>query len=173
MILKRKLMALCCLVFISNYLNAQIEVAHLVSKDMSATGFGAFLNIGVPISEGSSVTAEGAFYVLKQKAEYTGLVPVLLGYRHTFDGSGAGFYMEPIAGYNFGRTDVEIKKEAGSYVERIVKGPTAGIGTGYILPGNFPLNIGLRYQHIFVSGDPALNLISLRLSYALSFGRRD
>jgi hypothetical protein len=44
---------------------------------------------------------------------------------------------------------------------------------GSIIPVSFALNIGIRYQRVFVSSDPALNLFSLRLSYPLTFRKKD
>lgn len=167
--------------FFSSLINAQIEVAHLNSKGFSATGFGAFLNFAVPITEYGSVSAEAAFYYFKKNDNNVALVPLLLGYRHMLQEPDAGFYMEPDAGYNIGATDIQKYNELGQPVynsdgnelDQKVKGFTTGLGVGYIFPGRFSFNIGLRYQRVFVSNDPALNLFSLRLSHPLSFGRRE
>lgn len=181
MIFKIKSLLFFLSFFVCSILNAQIEVAHLTSKDFSATGFGAFLNFGIPVSEGSSITAEAGFYVFKQEDDQLALVPFLLGYRYTLNGAGTGMYVEPTAGYSIGATNIQKYNEVGSpipdgngeWLEQQAKGPTAGIGTGYIFSGRVAFNIGLRYQHVFVSGDHALNMFSLRLSHPLSFGRRD
>jgi len=169
------------LLFISS-VHAQIEVAHLRTKDFSATGFGAFLNIAVPVTEYGVVTAEAAFYYFRSGDDHVALVPFLLGYRHMLQDPEAGFYVEPNGGYNIGATDIQkygpngdllFDTATGRIFEQQVKGPTAGLGVGYIFPGRIAFNLGLRYQRIFVSGDPSLNLFSLRLSYPLSFKRRD
>jgi hypothetical protein len=178
---KKALSVTIVLMFLSSILHAQIEVAHLRTKDFSATGFGAFLNFAVPVTEYGSLTAEAAFYYFKKDDNNVALVPFLLGYRHMLQEPDAGFYIEPNAGYNIGATDIQKYSENGSPLyepngeplEQQVKGFTAGIGTGYIFPGNFSFNIGLRYQRVFVSGEPAMNLFSLRLSHPLSFRRRD
>ena len=178
----RKLVLLCLSLMFCTFLNAQIEVAHLKSKDFSSTGFGAFLNFSIPVSEGNAVTAEAGFYNFKSKDDdHIALVPFLLGFRYTLDGTGTGFYVEPHAGYTIGGSDIQkynevgtpIYDENGSPVEQKVKGVNAGISGGYIIPGSFSLNIALRYQHVFVSKDPTLNIFALRLSYPFSFGRRD
>lgn len=168
------------LVFISIRANAQIEVAHLSSKGFSATGFGAFLNFAVPVSEYGSISAEAGFYYFKKDDNNVALVPLLLGYRHMLQEPDAGFYIEPNAGYNIGATDIQKRDAGGNLVygtdrilEQQVKGATAGLGVGYIFPGSFSFNIGLRYQRVFVSNDPSLNLFSLRLSHPLSFRRRE
>jgi hypothetical protein len=177
----RKLTTLFLSFFVCTCLNAQVEVAHLGTKGFSALGFGAFLNFAVPVSEGSSIAAEAGFYYFKSNNNNIALVPFLLGYRYTLDATGTGFYVEPDAGYTTGGSDIEKTNQYGSpipdgnggWLNQKVKGPTAGIGAGYIFPGNFAFNIGLRYQHVFVSGDPTLNMFSLRLSHTISFRRKE
>lgn len=177
---KKILIPLLGLLFFHLTVHAQIEVAHLNSKSFSATGFGAFLNFAVPVSEYGSISAEAGFYYFKKDDNNVALVPLLLGYRHMLQEPDAGFYIEPNAGYNIGATDIQKRDEEGNLVygidgilERQVKGATTGLGVGYIFPGSFSFNIGLRYQRVFVSDDPALNLFSLRLSHPLSFRRRE
>ena len=180
MLLIKKTVLLSFALFLFTFLNAQIEVAHLASKGFSSTGFGGFLNIGIPVTEGNSVTAEAGVYSFKQDDEQTILVPLLLGYRYTLNGSGAGFYIEPTAGYTIGGSDRQKMNEVnspiivdGKYVNQNVSGVTTGIGTGYIFPGRIAFNLGLRYQHVFVSKDPGLNLFSFRISHTISFRRRE
>lgn len=180
MTLKRRLIVMSLFLFSCTLLNAQIEVAHLNTKGFSATGFGAFLNLSVPVTEGNSITAEAGFYDFRKQGNEIVLVPFLAGYRYTFDGSGSGLYVEPTIGYTIGGTDIQKANELGSpivingkYVEQKASGITTGAGTGYIFPGRFAFNVGLRYQHVFVSGDPSLNMFSLRISHTISFGRRD
>jgi hypothetical protein len=163
--------------------NAQIEVAHLSSKGFSSNGFGAFLNFTVPVTEYGAVSAEAGFYYFKKGDDHLAAVPLLLGYRHMLQDPESGFYIEPNAGYNIGASDIQKYDEngnimfdpaTGAILEQQVKGFTSGLGVGYILRGTFSLNIGLRYQRVFVSsGDPSLNLFSLRLSHPLSFRRKE
>ena len=61
----------------------------------------------------------------------------------------------------------------GKYAEQKASGVTAGIGTGYIFPGRIAFNLGLRYQHVFAAGDPALNMVSFRISHSISLRRRE
>jgi hypothetical protein len=157
--------------------HAQLEVARMISKDFSAFGFGSFLNIGVGINPADEITGEVGFYYFNSNSNNAILVPFLVGYRHTLDGSGTGFYLEPSAGYNFGATDIQKTDAAGSpiysngnEVDQKVSGPMAGLAVGYIF--QFPINLGLRYEHVFVPGDIQQNLVSLRVTYYLSFGRR-
>src|SRR5688572_23848563 len=139
------------LLFFSSLIHSQIEVAHLRSNDFSATGFGAFLNFAVPVSEYGAISAEAGFYYFKKNDNNIALVPLLLGYRHMLQEPDAGFYIEPNAGYNIGATDIQKRDAAGNLVygtdrilEQQVKGATAGLGVGYIFPGSFSFNIGLR-----------------------------
>src|ERR1700743_3556057 len=88
-------------------LHAQVEVAQLVSKGQSATGFGAFIHAGFPVGKADEASGEIGFYYFTPHGSHLGFVPLLAGYRHTLKGKGTGFYLEPSAGYNFGATDVE------------------------------------------------------------------
>lgn len=171
--LKRQLLLFGFSLFICTVSNAQIEVAHLASKNFSAIGLGGFLNVAVPVTEGNSVTGEVGFYSFKQDEDHIALAPLLLGYRYSLDGSGTGFYVEPMAGYTIGATDIQNTGADGKYVEQTAKGVTAGVASGYIFPGSFAFNLGLRYQRVFVSKDPSQNILSLRLSHSISFRKRE
>ena len=162
MLFKKQFFVLYFLLFSFNFCNAQIEVAHVSTKNFSAIGFGGFLNFSVPVSEADYVTIEGGIQYFKDKnTNELGLVPVLAGYRYTLDHSGTGFYIEPNAGYTFSVSD---------FVN--VDGASAGIGVGYLIDlGNIPFNFGLRYEHIF--GNPTTNVFSLRISHSFGFGRRE
>lgn len=162
--------------------NAQVEVAHLFSKGLSATGGGVYLHGAGSISTADEIGGEAGLYYFSSNNDYhLAFAPVLATWRHTLDGSGAGFYIEPMAGYTFGGTDIQ-KTDAngnlryntdGSQVDQKISGPTAGMGIGYIIPSrSVPLNFGLRYVRIFVSGDPSQNMASFRISYSLSAGRK-
>ena len=107
-------------------------------------------------------------------------LPLVAGYRHTFNGAGTGFYVEPFAGYTFGATDIQ-KTDAGgnplfsadgSEIDEKFNGATAGLSIGYIIPSaSYPINFGLRYEHIFVSGTSP-SLVSFRISWSVLTGRR-
>lgn len=163
----------------SQLLNAQIEVAHLRTKDYAATGFSAFLHFDIPVNEGDYATLEGSLGIFRKGDQHVAIAPVSIGYRRTLDGTGTGFYVEPTIGYTFGGSDIfkydkngsPIYDDDGSQLEQKVKGPTAGLGAGYILPG-IPVVVGAKYQFVKVSRDPSLHVFSLRLSYAITFGGR-
>lgn len=160
---------------------AQIEVAHISSKDFSAIGVGGFLNIAVPINETNAGIVEGAVYVFSKDDSHEAVAPLLIGYRHLLStDNDYGFYAEPVAGYTFGGTDLQaysadgtpLNKPNGDQVDRKVSGPVAGAGFGYLFQQSGPIrfNISLRYEHTFVVGvDPPLNIIAIRISHSFSF----
>ena len=168
-------------VSLSASLHAQLEIAQIFTKGQSHTGFGANLHVGFPVSKGDEISGEAGFYYFAPGQTHMILVPLLVGYRHTFDHSGAGWYVEPFAGYSAGGTDIPrldaignpVYNSDGTAVDQSLNGPTTGIGFGYIIPNpKLPLNIGLRYEHTFVSGDPSANILALRVSWSLLTGRR-
>jgi hypothetical protein len=181
--LHKKLFLLCIPVFFFTAAHAQIEVAHLQSKNFNATGFGGFLNFAIPLTDADAVTIEGGLYYFSNNGYHEAVAPVLVGYRHLFSDYDYGFYAEPFAGYSFGATDIQkldangnaLYKPNGNELDQKVTGATAGLGFGYLFQQSGPIrfNIGLRYEHVFVSGDPVLNIFSLRISHSFSFGRRD
>ena len=160
-------------------LSAQIEVTHLFSKGLAATGFGAFLRVGIPIPSQDEISGELGFQYFSTSGHNLLVLPLLVGYRHYFGGKGSGIYLEPTAGYSFGASDIQktdangsgLYDDLGHAVDLKVSGLTAGLGVGYLIP-NFPLNIGFRYLRLFVSGDPSQNIISFRAAYALGAAHR-
>lgn len=202
--LNKKLLLLLLSFCLYSAAQAQIEFARLMTKtlvpnenggsmwqNINSFGFGGFLNFGVNINDSNSVTAEGAFYYFTTPEENNiAMAPCLLGYRHllasSYYGSGAdhGWYIEPAVGYTFGGTDIQkndatgaaLYNAAGNPLNQNVSGPTGAISFGYLFEPSrwIQFNIGLRYEHTFVTGgDPGTNIISLRISHAFSFGRRD
>ena len=171
-------------VFIFGFLicNAQLEVVYLTFKDFKAFGFGAFFNFIYPVSDANYFILAGGLQYFKDRDEVgVALVPILAGYRYTFDQSGTGFYVEPNAGYGIGGSDLErydkegnfILDENGNYTYENPGGLMAGIGLGYLLqPGaGIQLNIGARYERVFTNG--STNVFSFRISHAFTFGRRN
>ena len=160
---------------------AQLEAAYLHTKGFNAIGFGGHLNFKFPIGDAAYLTTEAGFYIFQKNESNVAVAPILLGYQRTFDGTGTGFFIEPLAGYSFGGTDLYMYSENGSplsdpnnpgeWWEYKAEGPTAGIAFGYITRGDKPLTIGLRYERVFVSSTPALNLASLRFTWPLFGGR--
>jgi hypothetical protein len=177
----KKLLLPAILVCLFSVAHAQIEVAHLSSKDFNAVGFGGFLNVAIPITETDAGIVEGAVYVFSNNGSHEAVAPVLAGYRHLLsDNSDYGFYVEPVAGYSFGGTDIQqydangaaLYKPNGDEIDQKVTGPVAGLGFGYLFQESGPIrfNISLRYEHTFVAGgDPPLNVIAIRISHSFSF----
>lgn len=202
--LNKKLLLLLLSFCLYTAAHAQIEFARLMTKtlvpngnggstwqNINAFGFGGYLNLGFSINDNDAVSVEGGLYYFKtQDDNNIGMAPCLLGYRHllasSYYGSGAdhGWYIEPAAGYTFGGTDIQkndatgrlLYDAAGNPLNQKVSGPTGVLTFGYLFrpSGWIQFNIGLRYEHTFVTGgDPGTNIISLRIAHAFSFGRRD
>ena len=152
-----------------------------MSKGLSSTGFGGFLNFSIPVSPTSSDAAivEGGVFVFSKDGSHAAVAPVLGGYRYMLAQGDNGFYAEPVAGYTLGATDIQeydangnaLTKPNGDQQDRKVSGFDTGLGFGYLFEQSGPIrfNISLRYEHTFVTGDPALNVISLRISHSFSF----
>jgi hypothetical protein len=175
----QKSLLVIVLLFVFKTSHAQIEVAYLNSKGYSAIGFGGFLNFSFPVTEGDAIIAEAGVQSFSKDSKHIAMVPFLLGYRYTMDRSGAGFYLEPSAGYSIGGTDIQKTDANGSVIyqngrelDQKVAGVTVGLGAGYLFEGNAPFNVSLRLKHTFVSGDPSINIIALRVSHPL-WRRRD
>jgi hypothetical protein len=177
----KKLLILAICVSASATLHAQLEVAQLFTKGQSTTGFGANLHVGFPVSKGNEISVEAGLYYFAPSQSHLIFVPFLAGYRHTLNGSGTGFYVEPFAGYSIGATDIQkvdangnpLYNADGSEIDEKVSGATAGLGFGYILPNpKLPLNFGLRFEHVFVSGDPSPNILAFRISWSVLTARR-
>ena len=168
------------LLTVTHTVHAQLEVTQLILKGHSATGFGAFFHGGFPVHKGNEIGVEIGLDYFAPNQSHLVFIPMLVSFRHTFDGSGTGFYVEPFAGYTFGSTDIQ-KTDAngnplfnsdGSEIDDKYNGATAGLGIGYILANpRCPLNFGLRYEHIFVSGT-APGMLAFRLSWSVLTGRR-
>ena len=180
MILGKKVIVLSFALLFFNFLDAQIELAHINTKEFTSTGFGGFVGMATPVTMGNSITAEVGFYNFKNNNHQIVLIPLVLGYRYTLNGTGKGLYVEPTAGYTIGGTDIQKGDKVNSSVvddglsvERKASGITSGVVAGFIFPGKGALNMGLRYQHAFVAKDPALNMLSLRISHFLCFKRRE
>ena len=176
----KKLFILAICVTLTVTLHAQLEVAQLFVKGQSTTGFGANLHVGFPVPKGDEISVEAGLYYFAPGQSHYVFVPFLLGYRHTLDRSGTGFYVEPFGGYSIGATDIQkldangnpLVNADGSEVDQKLSGATAGLGVGYILPNpRLPLNFALRYEHIFVSGDPSPNVLAFRISWSVLTGR--
>ena len=181
MITLKKLSLIAICVTLSASLHAQLEVAQLFTKGQSATGLGGNLHIGFPVGKGDEISGEIGFYYFAPAQSHEILLPLLLGYRHTFDKTGTGLYIEPFAGYTIGATDFPrtdangniLYTADGSEEDQRPSGPTTGLGFGYILPDpRLPINFGLRFTHVFVSGDPSPSVLAFRVSWSMLTARR-
>lgn len=198
MCLNKKTILLIASFLICSASFAQIQVARLMMKtqmpdasgmqtyqNISAIGFGTFLNFGFTLPQNDEITVEGGFYAFNYDDSQIYSAPCLISYRHLVNqDDGYGLYIEPAAGYAFGSTDFPMSAPGGqslynangTEVMQKVTGPAVALTFGYLFQpsGWLRFNIGLRYDRTFVSGGyPATNVISLRIAHAFSFGRRD
>ena len=180
MLLKKHFFILGIFLLSSVFCAAQIEVVYARAKDFSGVGFGAFLNFGIPVTEGNALTLEGGLQYVGQIGDGLITLPVLVGYRFTFDQTGTGFYVEPHGGYNFGVSDIAKYTENGAPVyengEQVywkIKGPMVGLGLGYLFEpsGRIQFNVALRYE--FILGEAKTQTFGFRISHAFSFGKRE
>jgi hypothetical protein len=162
-------------------LHAQMEVTQLIMKGQSATGLGGFFHGGFPLAKGDEISLEAGFQYFSPGQSHLIFIPLLAGYRHFFGQKGTGWYIEPFAGYVLGNTDIQkldgsgdpIYNSDSTDVDQKASGPAAGVGFGYILPSaSLPLNFGLRFEHVFVSGDPSASILSFRVSWCVFAARR-
>jgi hypothetical protein len=178
----RKLASFFLGLFLLSGLSAysQLELAKLMNKryhDM-LPGIGASLKFGYPVSEAADVTLEAGVILFfdKDYPETYGvaIVPVKLGYRHTLNGSGTGFYVEPQVGYNVYGAETLEDYETGEYIDRKSSGFIWAAGIGYLFQPSrrMQFNLGLRYESILDKDHPK-NFIGLRLSHNFTFGRRE
>lgn len=177
----KKFALLSSFVLLASSLKAQMEVANLFSKGSSITGFGTFLHAGFSLHNNDELSGEVGLYYFARSGSHFLSVPVLAGYRHFLKGAGNRFYLEPQAGYGFGESDIKKTDAAGNplydasgkFVTQKISGPTAGLGFGYIIPSRkTPINFGLRYTHLFITGDPSQNMLSFRISWSLVAGKK-
>jgi hypothetical protein len=86
--------------FICSAAKAQIEVIDLISKNYSAIGFGAYLNISVPVSDADAVSAE------LNLAFFRIMIPMLALYPYNWDISIHSMVPEPDFLLNRGRVQL-------------------------------------------------------------------
>lgn len=147
MTIKIKLFVLLGLLFICTSVKAQVEFAYLKSKDYSGLGVGGYLSFAIPVTDNGSVTGEaGIYYSGNGDGNHALLIPFLVGYRVMLNGlnqgysyydedDGSGFYLQPVAGYAIGGTDIprtdstgqEIVDNNGNEIDEKASGVTAGI----------------------------------------------
>lgn len=174
----KRLFTAFILLFLLIQAKAQIGAKKLVgpgTKDYSL-GFGAFIKMGVPVSDGDDVTLEGGVDIFPLKGyglDYgTIMTPLKLGYRYTLDRTGQGFYVEPQLGYNvYGLS--ALPDDNGNDVELKYHGIVLAAGAGYLFTvGGSPVDLNLRYETVIAHGG-SNNSISLGISRYFSFGKRN
>jgi hypothetical protein len=175
--MKRSLLALLVLLLAAQA-QAQIGAMKMVGNNTSdySIGFGAFIKTAFPVSDAASATLElGAnFFPVKGSGlSYgTAMCPLKVGYRHTLNGQGDGFYVEPQAGYNlYGVTS--LAGENGETIDLKYHGVVLAAGGGYLFNiSNTLFDLNLRYETVIANGG-SNNFISLGITKSFSFGKRE
>jgi hypothetical protein len=165
----KKYLTLLILAFITQQVEAQIQVAKIVGKnsDNYTTGYGGFIKLSYQITKASDVSLEiGALvFSLKNDKRYgLDLVPLKLGFRYILTNKSSGPYVEPQLGYNVYGIDE---------TDQTFTGFIWGAGVGYLFKpiGKLKFDLGIKYESAAHSGG-ALNYFMIRLSHNFSVGRR-
>jgi hypothetical protein len=158
--------------------SAQISVMKMVGKNSKdySIGFGASVEVGLPISEADAVTAEIGvnFFFLNDggSGNGTAMSPLKLGYRYSLNRTGYGLYLEPQAGYNLYGVTSKLD-ENGNTVDLKYHGVVLAAGVGYMFDlWRTPFDVRLRYETVIAHGG-SNNIISLGFTKSIGFGKRD
>lgn len=158
---------------------AQLGVVKLVGKNTKDYKPGAsfFIKTGFPVNEGSDFTIEAGANLFPLGENYfsltgTAMCPLKIGYRHTLNQTGEGFYIEPQAGYNlYGVTSLYDDRD--EIINLKYHGLVLAAGAGYLFTLlKQPFDLNLRYETVIAHGG-SNNFISLGISRFISFGKRD
>ena len=180
----RKPVLLLLILMTSLFTSAQIEAGFLMSKQFKGFGGTAMINMSFPVGESDYLTAEFGLSQYGNSDDMVVMIPLLAGYRYTFNRSGTGLYMEPNIGYSLGETDIPKEDANGQLIYNYstndyeylkAKGVTTGINIGYLFPVTegwlkAQWNICFRYSRNF--SELQSNTFSLRLTHAFQLGRR-
>ena len=175
----KKILLFSIVLFLVTDLYSQVEVAQMFShKGRSyGLGYGAFLKVAYPISEGDDVSLELGARAFSEKG--TGWVdgvlacPLKLGYRYTLDRSGEGFYIEPQLGYNVYGVESYYDDTAYKTVNVKFHGIVAAAGVGYLFrPSRHQVDLGLHIETVFYK-QQSVTCISLRLTENISFRKKE
>src|SRR5437868_5449723 len=147
--MSKKIIAATILIFLITQANAQIGLMKLVGNDTKdySIGFGALIKTGVPVSTAADITMEisADIFLMKGYGTQYGTImcPLKAGYRHTLNGTGQGFYVEPQVGYNiFGVTS--LPNDYGEDINLKYHGIVLAAGAGYLFnlwQATFDLNL--------------------------------
>lgn len=138
-------------------------------SDAYKLGFGGYVKGLFGIGSAGQITLTSGYTTFSGKDDYLtalgadkakyGIIPILAGYRHNFD----GFYAEPQVGYGIYRE----KAEAGGVsVSESTGAFTWAVGLGYAMSG---FDIGARYQSASKDGT-SFGLVGIRVGYNFSLG---
>lgn len=138
-------------------------------SDSYKLGFGGYVKGLYGIGTAGQITLTSGYTTFSAKDEALtaaglddakfGIIPILAGYRHNFD----GFYAEPQIGYGIYREKIEtggvkVSESSGAF--------TWAVGLGFAKSG---FDIGARYQSASKDGT-TFGVIGIRVGYNFSLG---
>jgi len=137
--------------------------------DAAKFGFGGYLKAMYGIGSAGQITLTSGYTTYSAKDDVLngsgadkikyGIIPILAGYRHNFD----GFYAEPQLGYSIFRSKWEGGGTSVSDSEGMF---TWAVGFGYTMSG---FDIGARYQSGSKDGT-TIAVVGFRVGYSFSLG---
>ncbi|HEX2846909.1 MAG TPA: outer membrane beta-barrel protein [Chitinophagaceae bacterium] len=137
--------------------------------DAAKFGFGGYLKGLYGIGSAGQITLTSGYTTYSAKDEVLtgsgadkikyGIIPILAGYRHNFD----GFYAEPQLGYSIFRAKMEGGGMSVSNSEGMF---TWAVGLGYAMSG---FDAGVRYQSGSKDGS-TIAVVGIHIGYNFSLG---
>jgi hypothetical protein len=173
----KKCILICGLFFSMTKMSGQ-DLGHVFVQghpDFSyGFGGGAALELGYPVKRSDYLVFEPGVEFFGNKGQWIYIFPILTGYRYLLNRKEYGIYFQPMLGYTIGSTAIKETKTTGDTVNAKANGFTAGLGIGYIfktfLRGD---GIELRYTRDFITNDPQISILSIRLLvYTIPLKRR-
>jgi len=140
-------------------IGAEVALPMGAFGDAYGIGFGGGAKYLHGIGEAGQVTLSASYLTFSGKDFFDGyktsFIPVLVGYRHNFN----GFYAEPQVGYTLMSTSLEDESES-------TGGFGYAVGVGYAMESGF--DISARYQAVSKGGTSGW--IGARVAYNFSIG---
>jgi len=170
--MKKHLIAIIILSSTVTVSHAQLLVSKLLGKNSNqyTAGWGAFLNVSIPVSEADAVTTEFGvnMFFYKANTDYgIATAPLKIGYLYTFDRTGSGFYIEPQLGYNLVGLVPNFDNTYIHDAETKFNGVATGVKAGYLIDWRQlggQINLGLREESVFYGGG-SVNSVGFSISY--------
>jgi len=165
------LFMICLLTIIAGKSFAQLDVALLLgerSKSLDLPiAFGGFLKLGVPISLADEISVEASNLTWGEGE--AGYFVGKLGYVHTLNREGYGWFIEPQLGYAFVGSDPLFSDNNGT---GDFKGVIGSMSAGYRFgQDRAKWDLSLRYENVFTNNVGRISILGLRFTRSFGIGR--